>query len=161
MKAGVMKSRIGLLALALFLLAAPLIGTAEDIPAGAWAGTWPASNTKSKFPGPAPQIDRVTIQPDGLIAVHVVSSDGKIADWSYKGQVGQFVSVQGRDNVTVKVTKVSDHRFNQVWHAKGKFSKSHAVLSKDGKTQTFHAAPGKDKDGKPFQEIVVYEKQVS
>jgi len=69
MKAGVMKSRIGLLALALFLLAAPLIGTAEDIPAGAWAGTWLASNTKSKFPGPAPQIDQVTIQPDGLIAV--------------------------------------------------------------------------------------------
>lgn len=159
MKTRVTKSRICLFAVALFLIALPLIATAEDIPAGAWAGTWVASAAKSKFPGPAPKLDQVTIQPDGSIAVHVEGSDGKIVDWSYKPQVGTFVPIQGRDSVTVKIIKVSDYRLDQVWDSKGKISKSHATLSKDGKTQTFYAAPGKDKDGKPVQEIVVYEKQ--
>jgi hypothetical protein len=146
------------LAASLLLLAAPLTLMAEDIPAGAWAGTWVAS-AKSKFPGPAPKLDRVIIQPDGSIAVHVESADGKIADWSYKPQVGQFVPIQGRDNVTVKISKVNDYRLDQEWNSKDKITKSHATLSKDGKIQTFYAAPGKDKAGNPFQEVVVYEKQ--
>ena len=161
MKVNAMKCRGLLFAAILFLLAVPSIATAEDIPAGAWAGTWVASTAKSKFPGTAPKLDQVTIQADGTIAVHVESADGKVVDWSYKPQVGKFVPIQGRDNVTVKIVKVSDYRLNQVWNSKGKITKSHATLSKDGKTQTFYAAPGKDKDGKPFQEVVVYEKQSS
>jgi hypothetical protein len=149
------------LLLILFLLAVPPVATAEDIPAGAWAGTWVAG-AKSKFPGPAPKLDQVTIQPDGSIAVHVVSSDGKTVDWSYKPQKGAFVPIQGRDGVTVKIIKVSDYRLDQVWKSKeGKITRSHATLSKDGKVQTFYAAPGKDKEGKPFQEVVVYEKSSS
>ena len=161
MKVSVMKLRSFLFAGVLFLLAFPLFATAKDIPAGKWAGTWVANTEKSKFPGTAPKLDQVTIQADGSIAVHVESADGKVADWSYKPQVGKFVSIQGRDNVTVKIVKVSDYRLNQVWNSKGKIKQSHATLSKDGKTQTFYAAPGKDKDGKPFQEVVVYEKQSS
>jgi hypothetical protein len=156
-----MKLRSSLLMVMLFLLAAPIIATAEDIPAGAWAGTWVAG-TKSKFPGPPPQMDQVIIQADGSIAVHVVSSDGKVADWSYKPQKDEFVTIQGRDGVTVKIVKVSDYRLDQVWKSKeGKITKTHATLSKDGKIQTFYGAPTKDKDGKPFQEVVVYEKQSS
>jgi anti-sigma factor RsiW len=158
MKARVMKLPSSSLAALLLLLAATLVVTAQDIPAGAWAGTWMAG-AKSKFPGPPPQADQVTIQADGSVAVHVVSSDGKTTDWSYKPQVGAFVPIQGRDNVTVKIIKVNDYRLDQVWNSKGKTSHSHSTLSKDGKTQIFYAAPGKDKDGKPFQEIVVYEKQ--
>jgi hypothetical protein len=154
-----MKSRNYFFFVTLLLLALPLIATAEDIPAGAWAGTWVASTAKSKFPGTPPKLDQVTIQADGSIAIHVESADGKVADWSYKPQVGTFVPIQGRDNVTVKIIKVNDHRLDQVWNSKGKITRSHATLSKDGKTQTFYAAPGKDKDGNPFQEIVVYEKQ--
>ena len=161
MKVGATKLRGLMFAAMLLLLAVPLIATAEDIPAGAWAGTWVASTAKSKFPGTAPKLDQVTIQVDGTIAVHVESADGKVVDWSYKPQVGKFVPIQGRDNATVKIVKVSDYRLNQVWNSKGKITKSHATLSKDGKTQTFYAAPGKDKDGKPFQEVVVYEKQSS
>jgi hypothetical protein len=145
----------------LLVITLPMIAAAEDIPAGAWAGTWVASTAKSRFPGTPPKLDQVTIQADGSIAVHVESADGKIADWSYKPQVGKFVPIQGRDNVTVKIVKVSDYRLNQVWNSKGKIMKSHATLSKDGKTQTFYAAPGKDKNGKAFQEVVVYEKQPS
>jgi hypothetical protein len=142
----------------LFALAAPLAVVAEDLPAGAWAGTWVATS-KSKFPGPAPKLDQVTIDPDGKAAIHVESPDGKITDWSYKPQVGKFIPIDGRDGVTVQVVKVSDYRLNQIWKKNGKITRSHSTLSKDGKTQIFYAAPGKDKDGKPFQEVVVYEKK--
>jgi hypothetical protein len=153
-----MKLRSSLMLVLLFLLAAPLLVTAEDIPAGAWAGTWVAG-AKSKFPGDAPQLDQVTIQDDGTVAVHVVSSDGKTVDWSYKPVKGEFVSITGRDGVMVKIVKVSDHRLDQVWKKDGKITRSHSTLSKDGKTQTFFATPGKDKQGNPFQEVVVYEKK--
>jgi hypothetical protein len=123
---------------AFLIFVVPLIAAAKDIPAGAWEGNWVANSAKSKFPGPPPKIDQVTIQADGSIAVHVVSADE-----------------------TVKISKVSDYRLDQVWNSKGKLSRSHATLSKDGKTQTFYGAPGKDKNGKPFQEVVVYEKQPS
>ena len=142
----------------LFALAAPLTMMAEDLPAGAWAGTWVATS-KSKFPGPAPKLDQVTIDPDGKAAIHVEGSDGKIADWSYKPQVGKFVPIDGREGVTVEVVKVSDYRLNQMWNKGSKITNSHSTLSKDGKTQIFYAAPGKDKEGKPFQEVVVYEKK--
>jgi anti-sigma factor RsiW len=141
-----------------FGLAAPLALVAEDIPAGAWAGTWVATS-KSKFPGPAPKLDQVTIDPAGKAAIHVESPDGKITDWSYKPQVGKFVPIDGREGATVEVVKVSDYRLNHIWSKDGKITKSHSTLSKDGKTQTFYAAPGKDRDGKPFQEVVVYEKK--
>ena len=68
-------------------------------------------------------------------------------------------SIEGREGVTVEVVKVSDYRLNHIWSKDGKITKSHSTLSKDGKTQIFYAAPGKDKDGKPFQEVVVYEKK--
>ena len=150
--------KCSLTAVLLLVFASPLIMVAEDIPAGAWAGTWVATS-KSKFPGPAPQLDQVTIDPDGKASIHVVGSDGKITDWSYKPQVGKFVSIQGRDGVTVELIKVSNYRFNHIWNKDGKITESYATLSKDGKTQTFYAAPGKDKEGKPFQEVVVYEKK--
>lgn len=158
MKSSSMKLRGYFLALALLVIACPLTMMADDIPAGAWAGAWSASSA-SKFPGTPPQVDQVTIQPDGTVAVHVVNSEERTADWSYKPQVSTFVPIQGRDEVTVKIVKVNEHRMDQIWNSKGKISKSYSTLSKDGKTQTFYAAPGKDKDGKPFQEVVVYEKQ--
>ena len=95
MKVSAMKLRGLMFAAMLFLLAVPLIATAEDIPAGAWAGTWVASTAKSKFPGTAPKLDQVTIQADGTIAVHVESADGKVVDWSYKPQVGEVRSDSG------------------------------------------------------------------
>jgi hypothetical protein len=135
------------------------VAIAEDIPAGSWEGNWIANTSKSKFPGTPPKVDQVTIQADGSIAVHVISADGKEANWSYKPQKGQFVPIQGRDKVTVQIVKVNDHRLDQIWNANGKITRSHATLSQDGKIQTFYGAPGTDSTGKPFQEVVVYEKQ--
>ena len=150
--------RAGIIAAGLLIICSAAV-IAEDIPAGAWEGNWIANTSKSKFPGTPPKVDQVTIQADGSIAVHVVNAEGKISDWSYKPQKGQFVPIQGRDNVTVQIVKVNDYQLNQIWNANGKTTQSHATLSKDGKIQTFYGSPTTGKDGKPFQEVVVYEKQ--
>jgi hypothetical protein len=162
MKSRSMKLRY--MAASLLLCAAPLIAVAQDMPAGAWAGTWVANDAKSRFPGPPPKLDQVIIQPDGSVAVHVVSADGKTSDWSYKPQVGKAVPIQGRDSTTVEVIKVSDYLNNHVWNHDGKITHTHSTLSKDGKVQTFYGAPGTYRapgatEAKPFSEVVVYDKQ--
>lgn len=145
--------------LTLSLLAIPLTTRAADIPAGAFAGTWKFNLAKSEFPGPAPQVDMFTMDPDGRVTIQETSSDGKSSTWSYKPQAGKAVPVEGRGpNVTVIASKVSAHRTEQIWNFNGRAAKSFAILSKDGKTQTFHME-GTGKDGKPFHELVVYEKQ--
>jgi len=148
----------------LLLLAISPVAVAQDMRAGAWAGTWVANSAKSKFPGPPPTLDQVIIQPDGSVAVHVVSADGKTSDWSYKPQLGKAVPVKGRDNTTVEIVKVSDYRNNHIWNHEGKITHTHSTLSKDGKVQTFYGVPGTYRapgatEAKPFSEVVVYEKQ--
>jgi hypothetical protein len=141
------------------LLAIPSHVNAQDTPAGAWAGTWKFSLEKSKFPGTPPLEDQVTIDPDGTITVQEKSSTGKESKWFYKPEPGKAVPVEGRgENVTVIATNVNPYKTEQVWNYNGKPGKSYAILSKDAKTQTFHMS-GTDKDGKPFEEVVVFEKQ--
>jgi hypothetical protein len=159
-----MKARTCIAAAFLIAAVAPLTVVAQDMPAGKWAGTWEANDAKSKFPGPPPKVDQVTIQPDGSVAVHVVNSTGKVSDWSYKPQAGKPVTIAGRDGVTIRVVKVSDYRNDHIWTKDGKVTRTHSTLSKDGKTQTFFGAPGTyqapgDTKPKPFSEVVVYEKQ--
>jgi hypothetical protein len=148
-----------LLVLILSLLPIPLLVRAGDISAGAFAGTWKFNLSKSKFPGPPPTVDMFTMGADGRITISETNADGKSSSWSYKPQEGQAVPVEGRGpNVTVTVHRANDHRIEHTWNFDGRTAKSYSVLSKDGKTQTFHIA-GTDKDGKPFEETVVYEKQ--
>jgi hypothetical protein len=151
-----MKTR--LMILAFFLMAASLTLAAADMPAGGFAGAWTANFAKSKFPGPPPQVDMCTIQPDGTVTINETNSEGKSTTWSYKPIEGQAVPVTGRDNVTVLVKKVNDHTNEHTWNFDGRPGKSKAVLSRDGKTTTF-TMDGTDKDGKPFHEVVVYDKQ--
>jgi hypothetical protein len=159
MKSFIMKLVMALLAVPVLSLAIPSHLNAQDTPAGAWAGTWKFNLEKSKFPGKPPAADQVTVDPDGTIAVDETSSSGKSSSWHYKPEQGKAVPVVGRgDNVTVLVTAVNPHRNEQVWNFNGRGAKSYAVLSEDGKTQTFHMS-GTDKDGKPFTEVVVFEKQ--
>ncbi|MGC2398397.1 MAG: hypothetical protein WA510_01375 [Acidobacteriaceae bacterium] len=159
MKNTLKKAAIALSAFSVVLLAVPHQLTAQDVKPGLWAGTWKFNPEKSKFPGHAPQADQVTIDPDFTITVEETSSTGKQSKWSYKPQQGTAVPVTGRgDNVTVLATKVSPYKTTQEWNYNGRMAKSYATLSKDGKTQTFHMT-GTDKDGKPFTEMVVFEKQ--
>jgi hypothetical protein len=159
MKSSVMKAAFSLLAMPVLLLAITFQVYAQDTPAGAWAGTWKFNPEKSKFPGNPPQADQVTIDTDGTISVQETGSTGKQSSWSYKPVQGKAVPVVGHgENVTVIATKVNPWKTTQVWDYNGRAAKSYATLSKDGKTQTFHMS-GTDKDGKPFTELVVFEKQ--
>jgi hypothetical protein len=154
-----MKSNVMKLAFSLLLLVIPFHLSAQDTPAGAWAGTWKFNLEKSKFPGKPPQADQVTIDPDGTITVQETNSEGKTSSWYYKPEQGKAVPVQGRgENVTVIATKVNPYKTTQEWNYNGRAAKSYATLSKDGKVQTFHMS-GTDKQGKPFKELVVFEKQ--
>jgi hypothetical protein len=159
MRSSALKVAFSLLTLPVLWLAIPSHLRAQDTPAGAWAGTWKFNLEKSKFPGKPPLADQVTIDPDFTITVRETNPEGKQTTWSYKPQQGKAVPVQGRgENVTVIASKVNPYKTTQVWNYNGKKATSYATLSKDGKTQTFHMS-GTDKDGKPFTEVVVFEKQ--
>lgn len=146
-------------AAAILLVTAQLAAIAQDIPAGAWAGTWKLNLAQSSFPGrPAPQDDQLTILPDGTVTVLETNWQGKKSSWSYKPQAGREVPVSGRTNWTVIARKVNDHRTEQVWNFNGHKAKSWAILSKDGARQTFHLS-GTNEAGKPFHQVVVYDKQ--
>src|ERR1700758_3008256 len=152
-------AKISLLVVPVLLLAMSFHLNAQETPAGAWAGTWKFNPAKSKFPGKPPLADQVTIDPDGTITVQETNPEGKQTSWSYKPEQGKAVPVQGRgDNVTVIATKVNPYKTMKEWNYNDRPAKSYATLSKDGKTQTFHMS-GTDKDGKPFTELVVFEKQ--
>ncbi len=140
------------------LLALPIALIAQTSVAKAFVGTWKFNPEKSKFPGTPPQVDMATIAPDGRITVNETSAAGKSSSWTYMPIDGQAVPVEGRNNVTVIAKKVSDYRTEQTWNMNGRAAKSFAVISKDGKTQTF-TMDSVDKDGKPTHEVVVYDKQ--
>ena len=151
-----MKLRLQLLPFA--LLAISILVSAEGIPAGEFAGTWAADFSKSKFPGPPPKVDLCTIAPDGTVTIDETNAEGKNTSWHYTPEEGKPVRVVGRDNVTVTVKHVNDHTNVHIWDMNGRPAKSKSVLSKDGKVTTF-TMDGTDKDGKPFHEVVVYNRQ--
>lgn len=155
-----MKSRfIKSALLAVSLLAPTFTLRAQDMPAGPWAGAWNFIPAKSTYPGPPPSVDQVAIDPDGTVTVNEINAEGKHLHWHYKPQEGQAVPVIGRgDNITVLVKKVNDRRTEHSWNFNGRTAKSYSTLSEDGKIQTFHI-DGTDKDGKPYHETVVYERQ--
>jgi hypothetical protein len=150
-----MKARILTLPLSVLALT---IAAAAAIPAGGFAGTWTANFSKSTFPGPPPQIDMCIIDRDGTVTVKETNSEGKSTTWHYTPIQGKPVPVIGRDNVTVTVRKINSHLNEHTWNMNGRPAKSKSVLSEDGKTTTF-TMDGTDKDGKPFHEVVVYDKQ--
>jgi hypothetical protein len=146
------------IALALFLAASSQL-PAQSGDAGPWAGTWKFNPAKSKFPGNPPQADQVTVDPDFTITVEETNSTGKQSKWSYKPEQGKAVPVTGHgENVTVIANRVGPYKTTQEWDYNGRKATSYATLSKDGKTQTFHMS-GTGKDGKPFTEMVVFDKQ--
>ena len=146
------------------LLFAPLAAVAKDIPAGRWAGNWLAES-RSTFSGAPPRVDGVIIQPDGTVKVHEVSSTGQPGGWSYKPQVGEFVPIDGRPGVTVKVVQVSPYRMEHTWNNHGRITHSFSTLSRDGKTQTYfgpigtYRLVGSNKVVRAYSEVVVYARQ--
>lgn len=140
------------------LLLLPALQLQAQMPAEGFAGKWKVNFAKSKFPGPPPKVDECTVDPDGTVTVNETSSDGKSTSWHYTPVAGKAVSIDGRDNSTVIVKRVNSRIREQVWNFNGRAANSKAVLSPDGKITTF-TMDGTDKDGKPFHEMVVYDKQ--
>ena len=145
------------------LCAAPLIAVAQDMPAGAWAGTWVANSAKSEF-SRAP----AHLGPGHHSARWVGGRPRCECRWKDERLVIQTASresrTRGRDNTTVEVVKVNAYRQNHIWDHEGKITHTHSTLSKDGKVQTFYGAPGTyrapgETKAKTFSEVVVYEKQ--
>ena len=129
-----------------------------QMPAEGFAGKWKVSFAQSKFPGPPPQVDECTVDPDGTVTVNETTADGKSNSWHYTPVAGKAVAIDGREKATVIVKRVNSHTREQIWNFNGRAAKSKAVLSADGKTTTF-TMDGTDKDGKPFHEMVVYVRQ--
>jgi hypothetical protein len=150
-----MKTTLQMLAPVFIFLAA--VQLQAQMPSGGFAGNWKANFEKSKFPGPPPKVDECKVDADGTVTVNEVTSEGKSVSWHYTPVPGKAVSLVGRDGM-VTVRKVNSHKNEQTWDFNGRKAKSTATLSADGKTTTF-VMDGTDKDGKPFHEEVVYDKQ--
>jgi hypothetical protein len=133
------------------LLALPIALPAQTTVAKAFVGTWEVNLAKSHFPGNPPVVDEAIVSPDGRVTVNEQSQSGKKSTWTY-------MPIEGRNNVTVIAKAVGNHRTEQTWNMNGKTVTSYAVVSRDGKTQTF-TMHSTDKDGKPTTEIVVYDKK--
>jgi hypothetical protein len=142
-------------ALFAFLAVSPV---QAQMPAEGFAGKWKVNFAKSKFPGPPPQVDECTVDPDGTVTVNETSADGKSTSWHYTPVAGKAVAIDGRDQSTVIVKRVNANTREQIWNFNGRAARSKAVLSAHGKITTF-TMDGTDKDGKPFHELVVYDKQ--
>jgi hypothetical protein len=147
-----------LLLAAFSVFAVSLAASAAGIPAGGFAGTWTANFDRSYFAGTPPKVDMCIIAADGTVTVNETSSTGKSSTWHYTPIDGQPVQVIGRDNVTVTVHNVNSHINEHSWNMNGKTATSKSILSDDGKTTVF-IMDGTDKDGKPFHEMVVYDKE--
>lgn len=150
--------------LCVMVCAALLFGVAAKAAADPQSGTWKLNAEKSKFSGPAPKANTLTITADEkTYKVHAegVDAQGKptVTDFTatFDGKdvaakplpYGDTVSAKRIDANTVEVTmKQGGKALVTVT----------SVVSKDGKTRTstFH---GKDEAGKDVHNVVVYDKQ--
>ncbi len=133
-------------------------------------GVWKLNVAKSKYvPGPGPHSQTRTVVPlpqgKGVkVTIEGVSGSGKTINYSYTtnydGQDSALSGVgfpSGSDTIAVK--RVNAETTTQADKKDGKvITLGTRVVSKDGKVETIHAK-GKDADGKPINNLVVYEKQ--
>src|SRR5215470_4970074 len=142
-------------------LVASATATAADDPQ---SGTWKLNTEKSKYSGPAPKANTLTITVDAkTYKLHAegVGADGKPTaadftaefggpDVASKGlPYGNMVSVKRIDANTLEVTMKKDGKA---------LVTVTSVVSKDGKTRT-STFKGKDEAGKDVHNVAVYDKQ--
>lgn len=132
------------------------------------AGVWKLNVAKSKYvPGPGPRSQTRTVVPQGngwKVTIEGVSGTGKTTNYSYitnyDGQDSPLSGVgfpSGSDTIAIK--RVNADTTTQTDKKDGKvITQGTRVVSKNGKVETIHAK-GKDLDGKPINNLVVYEKQ--
>jgi hypothetical protein len=129
-------------------------------------GTWKLNVAKSKYdPGPAPQSQTLTVEASGKgekVTSEVVASDGKRTTTTYTANFdGKDYpltgSTLGADKVSLKridarTTERTDKKDGKV------ITTIRRVVSVDGKTMNV-TVKGTNAEGKPVNNIVVFEKQ--
>jgi hypothetical protein len=131
-------------------------------------GLWKLNVAKSKYvPGPGPRSQTRTVVPQGngwKVTIVGVSGSGKPVNYSYTtnydGQDSPLSGVgfpSGADTIAIK--RINADTTTQLDKKDGKvITQGTRVVSKDGKVETIHAK-GKGPDGKPINNLVIYEKQ--
>src|SRR5262245_10501623 len=133
-------------------------------------GTWKLNVAKSRFQtSPAPKSQVVTIVPDGKdgvkLTVDVITAAGEKSGIAYAAQY------DGKENPrtetgagavpgqTVSLTRIDDHTAERIAYLKGKkLTIERWDISSDGRTRTVTQS-GAGADGKPVNNVLVYEKQ--
>jgi hypothetical protein len=148
------------------VVAVSVAGRAEDVQTGHWTLNVAKSQFKTSA---APKTQIVTITPEGKdgvkVTADVVRANGAKAAFSYAGQY------DGKENprtetgdgavpgqmVTMK--RVDNHTVERITYLKGKkLVIEKWEISRDGKTRTVTQS-GVGTDGKPVDNVLVYEKQ--
>jgi hypothetical protein len=158
--------KVVLVLLAGFIAIAVGSGVQAQAPKGL-AGKWTLNVAKSKFsPGPAPKSMTVTYTPSGdgiMIVVDVTPATGDAQHWEMTGNYdGKEYPVKGNPAADMASFKrVDDHTGESTFKKDGKVtSTNRRVLSKDGKTLTI-TSKGTTADGKPRNDVQVFEKSSS
>jgi hypothetical protein len=140
-------------------LASAIVFVAPTDHTTAFTGTWRLNVAKSQFrPGPGPKRETVTAIPGGRTTLAGMDANGKPYKVSYPRSDGREVPLDGLENVTITET-IAGNAMEQTMKVGGKVvSRNHGLLSKDGRTATFTVTAA-DEQGRPLQNVYVYEKQ--
>jgi len=151
---------------AVVLLTTALAGALVAQAADPQIGSWKLNVAKSTFsPGPAPQSATTEIEAAGAGAKLVVDqtvADGKTRHWEFTANYdGKDVPITGNnpDADTVARTRVNANTVETISKKAGKVViTQQSTVSADGKTRTV-TTKGVNADGKPVNNVAVYEKQ--
>jgi hypothetical protein len=129
------------------------------------AGTWKLNLAKSKFdPGPAPKSMTIVYTLSGeaiKINVEVVPATGDTQKWEMLGAYDdrEHTITGNPDADTILMKRVDDNTGESMFMKGGKLMAANTrVLSADGKTLTI-TSKGTTGDGKPRNDVAVYDKQ--
>lgn len=155
-----MKTRRGLLVVALFVLAVGTCFAAGD----ALSGTWKLNDSKSKMAAGSPKNHTVTYEAVGdstKVTIDGTAPDGSSthSEWTGMFDGKDYPSTGNPGEDTRSAKRVDDRTFDVVSKKGGKVVlTAHVVVAPDGKSRTV-TVHGTDAKGKKYTSVAVYDKQ--
>lgn len=139
--------------------------TKKNSSADPWAGTYKLDTSKSKFSGPAPKEETVTVDAASKDSVKYTikgsGADGKPYTVSYDGKVGtpSAQTMDGKEVAQITYQMPSSHEFtSEAKGSDGSSSSGTITLSRDSKTITVREH-SKDASGAAREQTMVYTRQ--
>lgn len=125
-----------------------------------FVGTWKMIPSESKFAANAAcQSETVRVAADGKVTIDQVDSKGKAFSWSYKPEEpGKTTKIEGVEKESSVTAHHTARTLTEDFQWNGWVMHGHGVLSKDGKRMTY-TLTGKDNEGKPFKDEMIFEKE--